>query len=97
MTDPTQNCPSAEDERIESGKRLCFQQPSSPAGCDSVTFSTGTDGEEYTHVCGTAIGYQYTTPGAFGSSAPGTIECYPVTLYRRAAKERWTTENMYSD
>ena len=75
MTDPTQNCPSAWDERTESGKRLCFRQPSSSPGCDSVTFST--DGKEYTHVCGRAIGYQYATPDAFGTSA-GTIDNHYV-------------------
>ena len=64
MTDPTQNCPSAWDERTESGKRVCFRQPSSSAGCDSVTFPT--NGKEYTHVCGRAIGYQYATTDAFG-------------------------------
>ena len=48
MTDPTQNCPSAWDERTESGKRVCFRQPSGSAGCNSVTFSS--DGKEYTTV-----------------------------------------------
>ena len=72
MTDLTQNCPSAWDERTESGKRLCFRRPSGSPGCDSVTFST--DGKQYTHVCGRAIGYQYAYPDAFGTTAPGTID-----------------------
>ena len=72
MTDPTQNCPSAWDERTESGKRVCFRQPSSSAGCDSVTFPT--DGKEYTHVCGRAIGYQHGSGDGFGLIAPGTID-----------------------
>ena len=77
MTDPTQNCPSAWDERTESGKRVCFRQPSSSAGCDSVTFST--DGKEYTHVCGRAIGYQYGTTDAFGhDEPPGPIDNHYV-------------------
>ena len=77
MTDPSQNCPSAWDERTESGKRLCFRQPNSPPGCDSVTFST--NGKEYTHVCGRAIGYQYAHPDAFGLvEAPGTIDNHYV-------------------
>ena len=76
MTDPTQNCPSGWDERTESGKRVCFRQPSSSAGCDSVTFST--DGKEYTHVCGRAIGYQHSSPDCFGTAAPGTIDNYYV-------------------
>ena len=76
MTDPTQNCPSAWDERTESGKRVCFRQPSSSAGCDSVTFPT--DGKEYTHVCGRAVGYQDATGCAFGHIAPGTIDNHYV-------------------
>ena len=76
MTDPTQNCPSAWDERTESGKRLCFREPSSSAGCDSVTFTT--DGKEYTHVCGRAIGYQHLSSDAFGRAAPGTIDNHYV-------------------
>ena len=76
MTDPTQNCPSAWDERTESGKRVCFRQPSSSAGCDSVTFST--DGKEYTHVCGRAIGYERGDTDAFGTSAPDTIDNHYV-------------------
>ena len=77
MTDPTQNCPSAWDERTENGKRVCFRQTSGSAGCDSVTFST--DGKEYTHVCGRAIGYQHTYTDAFGFRAtPGTIDSYYV-------------------
>ena len=75
MTDPTQNCPSAWDERTESGKRVCFR-PSSSAGCDSVTFST--NGKEYTHVCGRAIGYQQDSTDAFGTAPPGTIDNYYV-------------------
>ena len=74
MTDPTQNCPSAWDERTESGKRVCFRQPSSSAGCDAVTFST--DGKEYTHVCGRAIGYQYATPDAFRNGS--TIDSHYI-------------------
>ena len=74
MTDPTQNCPSAWDERTESGKRVCFRQPSSSAGCDSVTFST--DGKEYTQVCGRAIGYQQRAPDAFRNG--GTIDSHYV-------------------
>ena len=77
MNDPSQNCPSAWDERTESGKRLCFRQPNSPPGCDSATFST--NGKEYTHVCGRAIGYQYAHPDAFGLvEAPGTIDNHYV-------------------
>ena len=75
MTDPTQNCPSAWDERTESGNRLCFRQSGSE-GCDSVIFST--DGKEYTHVCGRAIGYQYATGDAFGTLAAGTIDNHYV-------------------
>ena len=74
ISDPTQNCPGEWDERTESGRRLCFRQPSgnSSAGCASATFST--DGKEYTHVCGRAIGYQYASADAFGDrGAPGTI------------------------
>ena len=70
MTDPTQNCPSAWDERTESGKRVCFRQPSSSAGCDSVTFPT--DGKEYTHVCGRAVGYQYASADAFRLHSGGS-------------------------
>ena len=79
ITDPTQNCPGEWDERTESGRRLCFRQPSgnNSAGCASATFST--DGKEYTHVCGRAIGYQYASGDAFGDrGAPGTIDSYYV-------------------
>ena len=76
MTDPTQNCPSAWDERTESGKRVCFRQPSNSPGCDSVTFST--DGKEYTHVCGRAIGYQYASADAFQVAPQGTIDNHYV-------------------
>ena len=76
MTNQTQNCPVAWGERTESGKRLCFRQPSSSAGCDSVTFSA--NGKEYTHVCGRAIGYQEGSDDAFGHAAPGTIDNHYV-------------------
>ena len=70
MTNPTQNCPSAWDERTESGKRMCFRQPSGSGTCDSVTFST--NAKEYTHVCGRAIGYQYSSTDAFGLFSGGS-------------------------
>ena len=72
MTDPTQNCPSAWDERTENGKRVCFRQPSSSGYCASVTFPT--DGKEYTHVCGRAIGYQYASADCFTAAPHSTID-----------------------
>ena len=72
MTNPAQNCPTAWDERTESGKRLCFRQSSSSGSCDSVTYPT--NGKEYTHVCGRAIGYQQRAPDAFLSALAGTID-----------------------
>ena len=76
MTDPTQNCPSAWDEQTRSGKRVCFRQPSGSGSCDSVTFST--DGKEYTHVCGRAIGYQYASADCFAAAPHSTIDSYYV-------------------
>ncbi len=76
MTDPTQNCSSAWYEDTRSGKRLCYRQPSSSGGCDSVIFST--DGKEYTQVCGRAIGYQYTTLDTYGYQVQGTIDNHSV-------------------
>ena len=56
---------------------MCFRQPSSSAGCDSVTFPT--DGKEYTHICGRVIGYQYDSGDAFSNAAAvGTIDNHYV-------------------
>ena len=44
----------------------------------SLSLSLSTDGKEYTHVCGRAIGYQYHSTDAFAGAAQGTIDNYYV-------------------
>ena len=79
MTDPTQQCPSPWILQTHSSepRRLCGRS-SSGASCASVTYSTF--GINYSHVCGRVIGYQNSTPDAFGISNSGsqTIEGYYV-------------------
>ena len=68
MTDPQQTCPSAL-LTITSPQRMCATL--SPAGCYSVHYHTL--GLNFTHVCGQAIGYKYSTTDGF-NDAYGTID-----------------------
>lgn len=63
MTEPSHTCPSALQALDSScGKTLCGRGISSP-GCSSVVFPTL--GIPYSRVCGSIIGYQFSTPNAF--------------------------------
>ena len=77
MKDPNQQCPSAWTQRSSNSepRRLC-RMTRSGSGCESVTYSTF--GMNYSHVCGRVIGYQHSTPDAFGHLASQTLEGYYV-------------------
>lgn len=63
MTAPSHYCPSSLQAFNNScGKRLCGRGSPSP-GCSSVLFSTF--GIPYSRVCGSVIGYQFSSPNAF--------------------------------
>ena len=64
MLDPAHTCPTSLRtlDRTSCGKRLCGRGEPSP-GCSSVFFSTF--GIPYSRVCGSVIGYQFSTPNAF--------------------------------
>ena len=60
------HCPGGWVEENEGGVRACGRGTVG-AGCKSALFSSGE--RDYTKVCGRAIGYQYSTPDAFGHRA----------------------------
>lgn len=63
MTQQSQFCPSSlRDFNNSCGKRLCGRGSSAP-GCSSVFYSTF--GVPYNRVCGSIIGYQFSSPNAF--------------------------------
>lgn len=63
MTESSHSCPpSLRDFDNSCSKRLCGRGDSSP-GCSSVFFSTF--GIPYSRVCGSVIGYQFSSPNAF--------------------------------
>ena len=79
MSDPTHNCPKQWRE-ITSPKRTCGransdkdtggydmnqEEEANGAGCSSAIFSTY--GQQYSHVCGRILGYQYCNTLAFWS------------------------------
>ena len=67
MSDPSQQCPSVWREIIHPHRVCGRSYNSSGAGCQGVTYSTGS--EQYDQVCGRIIGYQIGTPDAFLSSS----------------------------
>ena len=77
MSDPSQQCPSAWREYNESGLRTCIHiRPESSVGsCPGTFYMTG---QQYSKVCGRAIGYQIGSTDAFSYRAVGTIDSYYV-------------------
>ena len=64
MSDPTQSCPSAWQDRSSNGVRACGRNSS---GCYGTFYSSG--GRTYTKVCGRVIGYQIGHTDGFRSSS----------------------------
>ncbi len=67
MTDPTHPCPK-NWTLISSPKRTCGRTSSEgdSSSCSSALFDTSIlEGEDYSHVCGSVIGYQYCNTLAF--------------------------------
>ena len=73
MSDPSQQCPSVWQE-ITTPHRVCGRRSTS-ASCEGLTYSTGS--EQYDQVCGRIIGYQISTPDAFGRGG-STINTYYI-------------------
>ena len=78
MSDPFQQCPSVWQE-ITTPHRVCGRN-STAGSCEGINYTTGS--EQYDQVCGRIIGYQISTPNAFGGSgvigAPQSIDGYYV-------------------
>ena len=72
MSDPSQQCPSVWKE-ITTPHRVCGRR-STRASCEGLTYSTGN--EPYDQVCGRIIGYQLSTPDAFGTGRTRSIDSY---------------------
>ena len=72
MSDPSQQCPSVWQE-ITTPHRVCGRRSTSPS-CEGLTYSTGS--EQYDQVCGRMIGYQLSTPDAFGTGSSQSIDSY---------------------
>ena len=72
MSDPSQQCPSVWKE-ITTPHRVCGRRSTS-ASCEGLTYSTGS--EQYDQVCGRIIGYQLSTPDAFGTGSSQSIDSY---------------------
>ena len=72
MSDPSQQCPSVWQE-ITTPHRVCGRR-STRASCEGLTYSTGS--EQYDQVCGRIIGYQLSTPDAFGTGRTRSIDSY---------------------
>ena len=73
MSDSSQQCPSVWKE-ITTPFRVCGRRSTS-ASCEGLTYSTGS--EQYNQVCGRIIGYQISTPDAFGRVG-STINTYYI-------------------
>ena len=79
MSDPTHNCPDqwreitsprrtcgrANDDKDTGGHDMSKEDEAHGAGCSSAFFSTY--GQQYSHVCGRILGYQYCNTLAFWS------------------------------
>ena len=66
MSDPSHRCPSPWTVENSCGIRTC-RRPESPYATCSATFYT--TGDQYSRVCGRAIGYQIGSTDAFGYNA----------------------------
>ena len=76
MSDPSQQCPSAWREYNNSGFRSCIRPQTSSGSCPGTSYTTG---QQYSKVCGRAIGYQIGITTAFGHLAINqTIDSYYV-------------------
>ena len=75
MSDPSQQCPSVWQE-ITTPHRVCGRRSiiASVGSCEGLTYSTGS--EQYDQVCGRIIGYQLSTPDAFGTGSSQSIDSY---------------------
>ena len=62
MSDPSQQCPSVWREYNESGIRACGRPTASTGSCATNRYLLS---NEYSRVCGRAIGYQVASPDAF--------------------------------
>ena len=71
MSDPSQQCPSAWREYYDltSNIRVCGRANITGENCSFVSLSTTSIGRLYSRVCGRVIGYQVTSPDAFGKHA----------------------------
>ena len=77
MSKPSQQCPSTWREYNTSGIRACGRPVTSRGSCPGVSYSN--NNEQYSRVCGRAIGYQVGSTDAFGPLAQGmTIDSYYV-------------------
>ena len=75
ISNPSQQCPTVWRE-ITTPFRVCGRR-SGTASCEGLTYSTGS--EQYDQVCGRMIGYQLSTPDAFGLGVfipPQSIDSY---------------------
>ena len=94
MSDPLQQCPSP--WREYTSIRSCGRRESSRSSCESVTFDVGP--QNYTKVCGRAIGYQYASPDAFcrmiyqrtRTADDNYVDGLSVTHGRSPRKHIWT-------
>ena len=75
MSDSSQQCPSVWKE-ITTSHRVCGRR-STIASCEGLNYTTGS--EQYDQVCGRIIGYQISTPDAFGRGG-STINTYYIDV-----------------
>jgi len=66
ISDPSQQCPTVWRE-ITTPFRVCGRRSAS-ASCEGLNYTTGS--EQYDQVCGRMIGYQLSSPDAFGLGVP---------------------------
>ena len=76
VSDLSQNCPVSWRENNTDGIRSCRRPQTSVGSCPGTTYITG---QQYSKVCGRAIGYQIGSTDAFSHLAVGnTIDSYYV-------------------
>ena len=75
MSDPSQHCPSAWREYNESGINTCTRPVSSGGSCHGTFYNVG---QQYSKVCGRAIGYQIGSTDAFAVSQGIDLDSYYV-------------------
>ena len=96
MSDPLQQCPSAWREYNESGFRTCRSPIPSSANCSGALYTTS---QQYSKVCGRAIGYQIGATDAFWHST--IIDSYYVygisVTHGQPRNHIWTFASGYSE